>query len=201
MSAAAGLPRLRIEANCSHSGRSRFGSTRRQSITSVRRAGVLLALLCIGLTGCRVDGDVATTDSDSLVTAPQSVDLAARPVVQDLLLDDRGAPPDELVIEDLVVGDGALVETGVTVTAHFVGAMWSTGSEFDATWDRGQAYTFSVGDQRVIDAWDVGLLGAREGTRRVLISPPELAYGDAGTAVIPPGETLVFIVDVIAVRP
>lgn len=111
------------------------------------------------------------------------------------------APPTDLVIEDLIEGDGPAVEAGQTVTTHYVGWAFSTGEEFDASWNRGAPLDFRVGIGQVIKGWDDGLLGMRVGGRRRLVIPPHLGYGARGAGtVIKPGETLIFVVDLVDVR-
>ena len=110
-------------------------------------------------------------------------------------------PPADLIIEDIEVGDGAEATAGSVVSAHYVGVAWSTGEEFDASWNRGAPLDFQVGVGQVIQGWDLGLLGMREGGRRKLTIPSHLAYGDRGAGgVIKPGESLIFVVDLVAVR-
>jgi peptidylprolyl isomerase len=110
-------------------------------------------------------------------------------------------PPTELVIDDLTVGDGAEANPGSTVTAHYVGVAHSTGEQFDASWDRGAPLDFRLGVGQVIRGWDDGIAGMRVGGRRRLVIPPHLAYGDRGAGrVIGPGETLVFVVDLVDVQ-
>lgn len=110
-------------------------------------------------------------------------------------------PPTELVIEDLIPGDGAEVVAGTTVSAHYVGVAWSTGEEFDASWNRGEPLDFRVGVGQVIQGWDQGLLGMRVGGRRRLEIPAHLAYGDRGAGgAIAPGESLIFVVDLVNAR-
>ncbi len=105
-------------------------------------------------------------------------------------------PPDDLLVEDLVVGDGTEATAGRTVSAHYVGVAWSTGEEFDASWDRGAPLRFQVGVGQVIQGWDQGLLGMKVGGRRKITIPPHLGYGDRGAgSVIKGGETLIFVVD------
>ncbi len=112
-----------------------------------------------------------------------------------------GPPPDELTVEDLEVGHGAEATTGSQVEVHYVGVSWSTGRQFDASWDRGQPFSFSLGAGRVIAGWDQGVAGMKVGGRRRLTIPPQLGYGDRGAGgVIRPGETLVFVVDLLDVR-
>ncbi len=112
-----------------------------------------------------------------------------------------GAPPAELVREDLVTGVGAEATPGKTVEVHYVGVAWSTKKQFDASWDRGETFDFPLGAGRVIRGWDEGVKGMRVGGRRRLIIPPAMGYGARGAGGdIGPNETLVFIVDLLAVR-
>jgi peptidylprolyl isomerase len=110
------------------------------------------------------------------------------------------APPADLVIEDLVVGDGAEAAPGQDVSVHYVGVAWSTAKQFDASWDRGEPFAFGLGAQQVISGWDQGVAGMRVGGRRRLTVPPHLGYGQRGAGgVIKGGETLVFVVDLLGV--
>jgi peptidylprolyl isomerase len=110
------------------------------------------------------------------------------------------APPAELEVEDLTVGDGPEAAAGHQVEVHYVGVSWSTGRQFDASWDRGSTFGFGLGAGQVISGWDRGVQGMRVGGRRRLTIPPHLAYGDRGAGgVIAPDETLVFVVDLVAV--
>jgi peptidylprolyl isomerase len=112
-----------------------------------------------------------------------------------------GAPPAELVREDLVIGTGAEATRGRTVEVHYVGVAWSTKKQFDASWDRGATFDFPLGAGRVIRGWDDGVAGMRVGGRRRLTIPPAMGYGARGAGGdIGPNETLVFIVDLLAVR-
>ena len=109
------------------------------------------------------------------------------------------APPVELIIEDLVEGDGPEAAPGHNVVVHYVGVAWSTGEQFDASWDRGSPLEFQLGVGSVIRGWDEGIVGMRVGGRRRLTVPADLAYGDRGAGgVIAPGESLVFVVDLVA---
>ncbi len=107
-----------------------------------------------------------------------------------------GPPPDGLLIEDLEVGSGAEAAAGKPVTVHYVGVSWSTGREFDSSWDRGELFSFPLGAGHVIQGWDEGVAGMKVGGRRRITIPPELGYGSRGAGgVIGPNETLVFVVD------
>ena len=111
-----------------------------------------------------------------------------------------GAPPAGLVIEDLVAGTGPEATAGKTVDVHYVGVGWSTQKQFDASWDRGGTFSFQLGQGRVIKGWDQGVAGMKVGGRRRLTIPAALGYGDRGAgADIKPGETLVFVVDLLKV--
>ncbi len=112
-----------------------------------------------------------------------------------------GEPPADLQIDDLVVGDGNEATPGRTVVVHYVGVAFSTGEEFDASWNRGSPFQFPLGGGKVIAGWDQGVQGMRVGGRRRLTIPPHLGYGERGAGqVISPGETLIFVVDLLDVR-
>ncbi|WP_269676241.1 FKBP-type peptidyl-prolyl cis-trans isomerase [Kitasatospora mediocidica] len=111
-----------------------------------------------------------------------------------------GEPPVELQIRDITVGDGAEAKAGQTVKVHYVGVAFSTGEEFDASWNRGQAFQFPLGGGRVIKGWDEGVVGMKVGGRRELIIPANKAYGNQSpTPAIKAGETLIFVVDLLGV--
>jgi peptidylprolyl isomerase len=113
----------------------------------------------------------------------------------------EGAPPAELVVEDLTVGDGPEAKAGQTVDVHYVGVAHSTGQEFDASYNRGEAFSFPLGAGRVIGGWDQGVQGMKVGGRRRLTIPPHLGYGARGAAgAIKPNETLIFVVDLLGVH-
>ncbi|MEU9508857.1 FKBP-type peptidyl-prolyl cis-trans isomerase [Micromonospora sp. NPDC048170] len=113
----------------------------------------------------------------------------------------EGAPPADLVIEDITVGEGPEAQPGQLVSVHYVGVAHSTGREFDSSWNRGETFTFGLGGGQVISGWDQGVAGMRVGGRRRLTIPPHLGYGNRGAGgVIKPGETLVFVVDLLGVR-
>ncbi|HET7474810.1 MAG TPA: FKBP-type peptidyl-prolyl cis-trans isomerase [Dermatophilaceae bacterium] len=109
--------------------------------------------------------------------------------------------PVGLEVEDITVGDGAEASAGKTVSAHYVGVAYSTGEEFDSSWNRGAPLDFKLGAGQVIQGWDKGIVGMKEGGRRKLVIPASLAYGNRGAgSAIKPGETLIFVVDLVAVR-
>ncbi|MGB1368180.1 MAG: FKBP-type peptidyl-prolyl cis-trans isomerase [Acidimicrobiales bacterium] len=175
-------------------------------ILSVASAGILLL-------GCGNDGgESAATDSSTEV--PTSIEIVPTPTpagdvdnadlsVKPLVTIPPSSPPTELLIEDLVVGSGSPVGVGDFLIMDYVGVSYSTGLQFDASWDRGSPFPFELGAGRVIQGWDQGIVGMSVGGRRSLTIPPELAYGEngSGSGSIGPNETLVFVVDLIASVP
>ena len=112
-----------------------------------------------------------------------------------------GDPSYQLEIEDLEVGDGEEATSGRTVEVHYIGVAWSNGEEFDASWNRGDTFKFGLGKGQVIPGWDQGVAGMKVGGRRQLVIPPDLAYGEQGSPpAIGPNETLVFVVDLVAIQ-
>jgi len=107
-----------------------------------------------------------------------------------------GEPPAALQTRDLVTGKGAGAQAGDTISVQYVGVSFSNGKEFDASWERGEPFAFPLGAGQVIPGWDQGLVGMKAGGRRVLVIPPDQAYGPQGSPpAIGPNETLVFVVD------
>ncbi|MFG2832020.1 FKBP-type peptidyl-prolyl cis-trans isomerase [Streptomyces sp. NPDC048434] len=113
----------------------------------------------------------------------------------------EGPAPTELEVVDLTEGDGPVAKAGDTVSVHYVGVSFSTGEEFDASWNRGKPLQFQLGAGQVIAGWDQGVQGMKVGGRRRLTIPAHLAYGDrgAGGGRIAPGETLIFVCDLVSV--
>ena len=108
--------------------------------------------------------------------------------------------PATLVTEDITVGDGVEAVSGKNVSVHYVGVAWSTGKQFDASWDRSEPFDFGLGAGQVISGWDKGVAGMKVGGRRKLTIPPDMGYGSQGAGgIIKGGETLVFVVDLLNV--
>ena len=111
-----------------------------------------------------------------------------------------GEPPEKLEITDIWEGEGKVASPGDTVQVHYVGVAYSTGEEFDASWNRGAPLRFQLGVGQVIAGWDQGVQGMKVGGRRQLTIPAHLAYGDRGAGnAIKPGETLIFVCDLVSV--
>ena len=167
-----------------------------RSLAAVAAASVLV------LTGAACGSDDASDETTSTTSTTEAASGAAG-IDPDVLteIEARGKPemstapiPESLVITDDVEGTGAEVQPGDTVTAHYVGVAATSGEEFDSSWDRGAPATFPL--DQVIQGWSEGLVGMKEGGRRTLVIPAELAYGDSGPA---PGDALVFTVDLVSV--
>jgi peptidylprolyl isomerase len=175
---------------------------------------VLLALLAaFGLVACGSDEEDSASDGNSAETSqeapppsadtgteteapPDLTDTTVKPVI------DRpsGTPPRRLVKEDIVKGKGPGAQPGDTVIVNYVGVSFSTGEEFDASWDTGQPFPVQLGAGKVIEGWEKGLIGIKKGGRRELIIPPEQAYGAEGAPPsIGPNETLVFVIDALEI--
>jgi FKBP-type peptidyl-prolyl cis-trans isomerase len=108
--------------------------------------------------------------------------------------------PSGLTIEDLILGTGDAAKSGQRVSVHYTG--WTTdGKKFDSSKDRGQPFSFGLGRGEVIRGWDEGVAGMKVGGKRKLTIPPDLGYGSRGAGnVIPPNATLLFEVELLAVR-
>jgi peptidylprolyl isomerase len=174
-----------------------------------RPLACLLALVVLtGVAACGDDDEPAAQDSDTQTqTSEEPSPSAQREALKDttvkpVIPKPTGSPPRRLEKEDLVKGTGRPAKAGDTVTVNYVGVTFSTGDEFDASWDRGQPFDVPLGAGRVIPGWDRGLVGMRKGGRRILTIPPELAYGaDGFPPTIGPNETLVFVVDALEITP
>ncbi len=106
----------------------------------------------------------------------------------------------QLGIQDLTVGTGAEAVVGKRVTVHYRGTL-TDGKQFDASYDRGQPFTFVLGAGQVIQGWDKGVAGMKVGGKRKLTIPPDLGYGSRGAGgVIPPNATLLFEVELLKVE-
>jgi peptidylprolyl isomerase len=140
--------------------------------------------------------ETASADGIEAIVQGTSKDTSAKPEFPG----PSGDPPEELVIRDIVKGKGPKAKAGDNLTMQYVGTAWSTGQQFDASWDAGQPFPFELGAGMVIQGWDQGMVGMQKGGRRLLIIPPDLGYGAQGAGgAIGPNETLLFVVDLVEI--
>ncbi len=164
----------------------------------------LAALSLTAVTGCGDDTETATftveappAGSNESAAAEEPVSSGQKPKVT---VPD-GPPPKELQVKDLKEGTGKTAKAGDDLTMDYVGVSYSTGKEFDSSFSAGQPFNFTLGQGAVIAGWDEGIEGMKVGGRRELIIPPDKAYGAQGSPPsIKPNETLVFVVDLLAVN-
>lgn len=105
----------------------------------------------------------------------------------------------KMVIDDIKLGEGAEVTNGDTVEVHYVGTL-QNGQEFDSSKKRGEPFTFTVGEGMVIEGWEKGLIGMKVGGQRILVVPPNMGYGERGIGPIPGNATLVFSIELLAIK-
>lgn len=172
------------------------------------RGALLTIAACLALVfaGCG-DDDSSTTSAAGDETAPANQAESSQPAesskekTKPKVTVPKGAPPKQLVTKDLETGTGPTAKAGSEVTVQYVGVGFDSKKEFDSSWSRSEPFIFNLGAGEVIPGWDQGIQGMKVGGRRELIIPPKLAYGPAGSPpVIGQNETLIFVVDLEAVK-
>ena len=164
--------------------------------------GWLALAALIAVTGCQQQSGSSATSSSSTSSSTEAAPAPA-PATQPTAAASGAkevSMPSGLKFVDLTVGDGAIAESGKSVSVHYTG--WLTdGTKFDSSVDRGQPFSFTLGAGQVIRGWDEGVAGMRIGGKRKLTIPSELGYGARGAGgVIPPNATLVFDVELLGVK-
>ncbi len=151
--------------------------------------------IAVGNESTAANSVVEKTKEPTTGTTPTSGPLATEPTITP----PKGAAPTKLVTKEIVTGTGAEAKAGASVTVNYVGALYSNGKVFNASWETKTPFTFTLGEGQVIKGWDQGVVGMRVGGRRELIIPAELAYGKTGRPpMIPPNSPLIFIVDLLS---
>jgi peptidylprolyl isomerase len=172
----------------------------------LRRLLTLIAVVAVLGVGACGDDDESSTGAAQQQDAAQTETAPSEDALKDTstkpeIPKPTGIPPRKLVKQDIVRGKGPGAKPGDTVTVNYVGMNFSNGVEFDSSWDSGQAFPVQLGAGMVIEGWDKGLVGIRQGGRRMLTIPPEMGYGAEGYPPdIPPNETLVFVVDAVSIE-
>lgn len=177
------------------------GMNIRKSFSS-KGGSLALALIATSLllAGCTTDGGSPTRKA-TVTTDPAAIqfpDVTGAVGSVPTIVKPTNTPPASLEIKDLVVGNGASVAAGATVTTHYVLMGWKSGEIIDSSWSRGTPLTIGLG--QVIPGWQQGMVGMKVGGRRELLIPPALGYGAAGSGPVGPNETLIFVVDLIATK-
>jgi FKBP-type peptidyl-prolyl cis-trans isomerase len=139
------------------------------------------------------------TADEGIVIVPQSEDMNQARVNAFMEAADNRGNIKRMVIDDIKIGTGEAVKEGDVVAVHYVGQL-QNGQEFDASKKRGEAFEFTVGAGRVIAGWEEGVVGMQVGGERVLVIPPEKAYGEAGIGPIPGNATLVFSIELLEIK-
>ncbi len=167
---------------------------------------LLLAALAFGLAACGDDDEESASEPATATETSPAETTQEPPAAESEIstnLDEKpaiaqptGQPPTQLESEDIVEGKGKTAREGDNVTVQYVGVNFSNGAEFDASWNRGEPFEFTLGAGQVITGWDEGVAGMKEGGRRKLVIPPDQGYGPQGSPpAIGPNETLVFVID------
>jgi peptidylprolyl isomerase len=179
-----------------------------------------LGAACVGLAACGStktadipsgSGDTGTSTTTTTTETTAKPPTFAKPTAEVTKIADAvgtttkkkpkvpkpsGKPPAKLTVVDIVKGSGAAATDGDTLTVDYAGFSWSTGKEFDGSWNSGQPFPVTLGQGQVIQGWEQGLQGMKQGGRRLLVIPPDLGYGSTGSGdKIKPNETLLFVVD------
>jgi peptidylprolyl isomerase len=178
-----------------------------------------LGAACLGLAACgsAKTADIPNGSESTTVAAPGTTETTAKPPTfakptaevakiadgistntqkKPSIPKPSGKPPAKLTVVDIVKGSGAAAAEGDTLTVDYAGDSWSTGKEFDASWNSGQPFPVTLGQGQVIQGWEQGLQGMKQGGRRLLVIPPDLGYGASGQPPkIKPNETLLFVID------
>jgi peptidylprolyl isomerase len=180
-------------------------------IGSVAAVAVAVALTACGSSGTKSSGDTTTTNATtSQVPAAAPVSHGRECTADDvktgggfgrppaITIPDDCDPPTKLVVKDLVEGTGPAAVAGQPLTMNYALVTWSDKQKADSSFDRGEPFQLTLGAGQVIPGWDQGLVGIKQGGRRLLVVPPDLGYGQGGNG-IKPNETLVFVTDAVKV--
>jgi peptidylprolyl isomerase len=167
------------------------------------KALMLMIAVCgvLAAGGCGGSSDSSSESTGATTSESTSVEAAGGEKTKPKVTVPKGAPPAQLETKELEEGSGAEAKAGDEVTVQYVGVTYKNGKEFDSSWSRNEPFSFKLGAGAVIPGWDQGIEGMKVGSRRELIIPPELAYGEGGyPPTIGPNETLVFVIDLLEVN-
>lgn len=174
-----------------------------RTVLAVALVFTMVGAIFLGVTSISDSGMSDSNISNSAGSSTSSGSAPALPIVSanageaPSISAPSGTPPAELTTSDVIVGSGAEVLPTSTLTVHYTLMAWSTGQVVESSWDSGAPATFPLAN--LVEGWKIGLPGAKVGGRRLLILPPEMGYGPAGSGPIGPNETLIFAIDIIGV--
>jgi len=165
---------------------------------------ISIGLMALALFLLRVDNNTLaelSVDSDSqpaiaIVAGENKQDEMYRTLAESI---DTEGTLQNLIIDDVVVGSGDEVVAGDTVSVNYIGKL-QNGQEFDNSYNRGEPFTFTVGQGRVIAGWEEGIQGMQVGGQRILVIPPQMAYGEQAVGPIPANSTLLFTVELVSIK-
>jgi len=159
--------------------------------------GMVVAMTVTGIVTVleRATGETVAQTDESL----PKVSLAAdgQPSIE---LPPSSDPPKNLVVQELIKGTGPAVELDQEITVHYSGWLWSDGTQFDSSWERGSPATFELSVGQLIEGWTTGLVGQTKGSQVLLVVPPEMGYGSTDRGTIPPDSTLIFVIDILGAQ-
>jgi len=153
----------------------------------------------LGAVGENAQSAQVVSANDAIVVVPQGENVNQLRANAYIAAADSNGNIKRMVIDDIKIGTGAEVKTGDVVSVHYVGKL-QNGQEFDASKKRGAPFEFTVGEGRVIQGWEEGVVGMKVGGERVLVIPPEKGYGEAGIGPIPGNATLVFSIELLEIK-
>jgi len=179
---------------------------------NVSKLLIVVAAAALTVSGCvarEQASDEPPGDSPTVEQQQEANECTADDVIVEALGEEKPTitlpedcdPPSELIVEDLTPGDGPEATPGSTVMTNYLLVTWSDGAEVDTSFGREPFPVENVGQAQVIAGWNEGMIGIKQGGRRLLIVPPDLGYGEAGQPPVQPNETLVFVVDAVEVTP
>lgn len=172
---------------------------------------LLIACLALAVAGCGGSDDDSSSSSEATASteatttesgpAPEESGSGDGKKTKPEVTVPSGPPPEKLETKEIEAGSGATAKAGDQVTVQYVGVGYDSEEEFDSSWSRNEPFSFNLGAGEVIRGWDQGVEGMKVGGRRELIIPASLAYGPSGSPpVIGPNETLIFVIDLLAVN-
>ena len=168
---------------------------------SVAAMALLLAFMTVDNDDRLVISDDVAGSQGAIVVASDPLSDSHKDSIDEALVDafDSTNTLQALVVDDVLIGSGSTADTGDTLVVHYTGAT-RDGNKFDSSYDRGEPFALTLGEGRVIEGWEKGLVGMKEGGKRVIVIPPSMGYGDRQVGPIPADSVLVFVVELLSIE-